>query len=174
MAEPEKKPRTYVLDTSAILAGRLEAGLGKYLTSRGVVDEVRFGNLALERLEAAIEQGSLSVAVPRPETLDKVMAAARETGDLSFLSTTDLELLAIALQESSEGRDVTLITDDYGIQNTAKALNIKFSGAAHPVIRRAVRWSFVCDSCKTSLPQPADKCPYCGNVVRKKPVKKQS
>ncbi|MDJ0270303.1 MAG: NOB1 family endonuclease [Aigarchaeota archaeon] len=173
--EKSGKPRVIVLDTSAILSGQLEANPAhKYLTCQGVVDEVRFGNLAPERLEAAIMQGLLIVERPEQWALEKTIEAATMTGDITSLSETDLELIAIALQYSVANYDVSLVSDDYGVQNTAMQLGIRVSGRVHPGIRRVVKWILSCPACSSTFRENLKTCPYCGGELRRKPVKNLS
>jgi len=167
----EHPKKIYVLDTSAILSGQLEGGSGRYLTCQGVVEEVKFGNLGPERVEAAVNQGLLRVVSPSREALEEVSYKARLTGDLPSLSNTDVELLAVALDEKKSGHAVALVSDDYSIQNTAHMLKLQVFGTIHPGIRKPVQWSFRCEVCGSIYEPVVEYCPSCGGKVRKTHVK---
>jgi len=168
----EKTERIIVLDTAAILSLQLERIGERYITSEGVVKEVRYGNLAPERLEAALLTGSIEVLTPSPRFIDEVRRESENTGDLQFLSKTDLEILALALELKTKGHEVKIATDDYGIQNTAYMLGIETIGIRHPKAGKPVKWILRCKVCKRTLEKPVNTCPFCGGEVAKQPVKR--
>ncbi|GBC69356.1 tRNA(fMet)-specific endonuclease VapC [archaeon HR01] len=152
----------------ALLSGFVEYGPAELMTVSEVVDEVRYGGLAPERLMAAIESGLVVVREARPETVLKVLDAAAETGDRERLSKADIHLIALALEEHEKGSDVTIISDDYSIQNTASYMGLKVRGGVRPTIKKVVRWFSICVGCGYQSSSIVEKCPRCGGeMVRK-------
>ncbi|MEM4373400.1 MAG: NOB1 family endonuclease [Nitrososphaerota archaeon] len=167
MGEPRRRA-VYVLDSTAILAGLLESGTSRLVTVRDVVDEVRYGGLAPERLATAIESGLVDVKTPSPSYIARVRDAAVRTGDVASLSKADISLIAAALEEAESGYNVTLVTDDYSVQNTAKHLGLQVHGSIHPTIRAPVQWFFRCGGCGMELDTAGETCPRCGSPLIKR------
>ena len=115
----------YVLDSSFFFAGAETDRLPQPVeqetdlhTTPEVVDEVK--DLSARcRLEALTEAG-LKVMAPSKESLHRVDLASGVSGDRPVLSLTDTSLLALALD-----LDATLVTDDFAVQNTAKAAGVR-------------------------------------------------
>ncbi len=128
------------LDTVALLTWPLES-LTDGLCVSGQLQEVE--RHAPERALILETQGPRFES-PTAGGLDRARAAATETGDLSGLSTVDIEILAIALEHNVE-----LVTDDYRLQNICTHLSPPWSGVIQDGIRET--WSWVL------------KCPGCGN-----------
>ncbi len=173
MGEPRRKS-VQVLDTTALLAGMLEHGPTSLVTVQDVIDEVRFGGIAPERMLTAVESGLIQVKKPKPSYLKRVCEAAERTGDLHALSKADVNLLAVALEEREEGCDVILVSDDYSIQNTGIELGLTVRSSIHPPIRRPLKWRYICSGCGLEPSPPADVCPRCGSAVVKKRARNES
>lgn len=101
------------------------------------------------------------VESPSMEFLKKVRIAAKETGDLSFLSNADQEVLAKALEY-----DAVLATDDYALQNVALHLGLRIEPLGQPAIKRQRRRVRRCSAC--CAPLDGEFCPDCGTLNRKK------
>lgn len=153
--------RTLVLDTSAVIAGFVP-GLAdaKQITVPEVLEEARDLCSRLE-LETAVLAGKVKVGEPSPDSLAKVRAKAKQTGDV--VSQTDIRLLALALDLKSDNAE--LVTDDYAIQNIASSLGIPYSRVAMPGIKEVLRWEAVCPGCGRRYPPSATKCPACGSEL---------
>jgi len=156
----------FVLDASFFFAGgeldRLPRPVDQetdlYTTSE-VVDEVR--DLSSRcRLEALIEAG-LMVRTPTKETLHRIDLAAGVSGDRPVLSRTDLSLLALALDLAA-----TLVTDDFAVQNTAKAAGIRTVSIQQRQARYR-RWRFRCSGCGRYYHEIGE-CPVCGAEIKRK------
>lgn len=74
------------------------------------------------RFSTAVESGRIRIIEPTLETIDEVKASATSAGDSFYLSKTDLQVLALALEFKRRGYDPQIVTDDYSIQNIAKKL----------------------------------------------------
>jgi len=166
MDEPRRRT-VQVLDTTALLAGLLEHGPASLVTVKDIIEEVRYGGIAPERLMTAVDSGLLEVKTPNPIYISKVRETAEKSGDLPGLSNADINLIAVALEEHERGYDVTLVSDDYSIQNTAIQLGLKVLGSIHPTIRRPLKWFFICAGCGFEASSSTLVCPRCGSTVVK-------
>lgn len=155
----------YVLDASFFFAGaeteRLSPGdqeMDLYTTTE-VVDEVR--DLSARCRLEALTEGGLKVIVPSKESLHRIDLASGVSGDRPVLSPTDTSLLALALDLAA-----TLVTDDFAVQNTARAAGIRTAAIQQ---RRASyrRWRFRCSGCGRYYHEVGE-CLVCGAEIKRK------
>ena len=125
------------------------------------------------RFKTALENGKLQVETPSEEFLNKVKATAITVGDSFFLSETDTQILALALEFKAKGYRPQIISDDYSIQNVATKMGIEFAALATFGIRRLLEWVRYCPACHREY--AADygqaKCTICGTELKRKPRK---
>jgi len=121
--------RAYVLDTSAFIKGAVPHR-GRLYTVPEVVDELRD---PLSR--ARYESSDVRVREPAEWAVNRARRRAQVTGDADRLSTTDLKVVALAVELHSEGKKVTVVSSDYAVQNVAKSLGIDVFGPVHGEIR---------------------------------------
>lgn len=126
------------------------------------------------RFKTAIESGKLKVRKPDSAFLEKVKATATTLGETFFLSETDQQVLALALQLKMRGYSPLIATDDYSIQNIANLLGIKFTSLATFGIRFQLKWIRYCPAChrKYSADYKSKKCKVCGTELKRKPLDK--
>lgn len=156
---------SYILDSSAIIAG-VEVEERAY-TTPGVVEEIKQADLKL-KLDLALEQGKLQVAIPGREAREKVERASQGTGDIAKLSRADRELLALALDF---GGSAVVVTDDYSVQNLARVLGVRYRGIKERGIEKVFEWEKVCLGCRREYPLDYwGHCEVCGSwvVVRRR------
>lgn len=164
-----------VLDTSAFVAGFDPFSISEEQFTVPMVKEEFAGNpLALARLTMAVENGKLKVKEPDAVFVEKVKASASAIGDLFFLSETDIQVLALALQLKAHGYTPLIATDDYSIQNVAEHLGIKFASLATFGIRRPLKWVRYCPACHRKYPADyqSKTCHVCGTELKRKPLRK--
>ncbi|MEW5936202.1 MAG: hypothetical protein AB1665_00055 [Candidatus Thermoplasmatota archaeon] len=149
----------FVLDASALRSGRCLSVDGEMATTPKILEEVKRGN-AGEMVQYLIEAG-LKVFSPSRDALRAVSEAAREWGEATRLSQSDIELLALALETRS-----TILTDDYSIQNMARVLGIDHMGIEQVGITEVWRWRAVCSGCRRVYDSPMRECPVCGSEIR--------
>ncbi len=147
-----------VLDSSALMQPIDFSGAS---TVPEVLEEVKNRPSRL-RIESAISAGKLTIREPSPESIAIISEACQKTGDL--LSTTDIRLVALALELGA-----ILITDDYGMQNVAKLLNVSFQPLSQKGIKKAILWKNFCPNCKKIV--SGLECPVCGSRTARKPKK---
>lgn len=93
-----------------------------------------------------------------------VRDAAKQTGD--SLSGTDCKVLGLALE-----KEAVVVTDDYGIQNVAKKLGVKFLPAGQKGIRHHYLWRHYCTACRRY--RSHYMCRVCGTRTKRKVVSRR-
>jgi UPF0271 protein len=165
--------QVFIIDTSAILSGKpLDIPQGILVTTSGVSEELSPGGREYRTFQLLIEKG-LQIYTPTKASLRLVQERAKETGDDRRLSTADVEILALALDYKGEADcEVTILTDDYSIQNVALLLNLRFQGFSQKEITQRYQWISHCPGCKRRFQEPVDICPVCGTkthvIIHKK------
>ena len=160
----KKKLKTYILDTSAILAGK-PLNLDNLVTTPGVSKEFKPGGRDYRFFQFLIEKG-LTIQTPSKKTIDKIKTMASKTGDLSRLSDTDFEILAVAYEIKKQKENVVILTDDYSIQNLAAYLDIKFENIKQNGITKKFKWITQCRGCGKKFKENINKCPICGSTTK--------
>jgi UPF0271 protein len=163
-----------VLDTSAFLVGFDPLSINKkQVTVPKVKEEIKTNSMTLLRFKTAVENGKLKVKTPSEEFLNRVKASAIRVGDSFFLSETDLQILALALELKAAGYSPQIVTDDYSIQNVAAQMGIEFAALATFGIRRLLEWVRYCPAChrEYAADYSATKCTVCGTELKRKPRK---
>ena len=125
----------FVLDASALINNpgfSFAAGSIVYLTTEPVFREWKDFRTRLTA-EHGLKAARLLIREPRPSSIDRVRETARRLGTVG-LSGADESVLALAF-DNNGWEPTTLITDDYRIQNVARALRIKVEGAMMEGIR---------------------------------------
>jgi UPF0271 protein len=169
--------KAVVLDTSALIAGFDPLSIeGEHYTVPKVKDEIAENSMADVRFKIAVENGKLRVRIPNEISLSKIKASATIVGDTFFLSETDLQVLALALELKTEGYTPLIVTDDYSIQNVANQVGIEFASLATYGIRRRLHWIRYCPACHRKYPADSKQktCEVCGTPLKRKPVKGKS
>lgn len=147
----------YIADSSLFILGkRLQ---GSVITVPSVVKELRD-----EKARTTMELMNVRVELPLESFIKKVKAKAKLTRDSEELSTTDIHVLAKALEYSQEG--AILVTDDFAVQNIALLLGIEVMPVAQRRIKDILIWEKQCIACKRRFSSGAI-CPVCGSPLKK-------
>jgi len=165
-----------VLDTSAFLAGFDPFKVSEQqVTVPSVEEEIRTNSMTWVRFKAATENGEVTIRTPAPAALERVEECAIEVGDSFFLSGTDKQVLALALDLKTSGVIPQVISDDYSIQNVAKRLGIEFTPLATFGIRRVLEWMRYCPACHREYAANcvSTECVVCGTELKRKPRKQR-
>ena len=163
-----------VLDTSAFLAGFDPFAVSEnQFTVPKVQEEIKTKSMISVRFKTAVENGKLKVKTPSEEFLNKAKTSAITVGDSFFLSETDLQLLALALELKAADYDPQIVSDDYSIQNVATKMGIEFTALATFGIRRLLEWVRYCPAChrEYAADYGATSCTVCGTELKRKPRK---
>ncbi|MDI6805496.1 MAG: ribonuclease VapC [Candidatus Bathyarchaeia archaeon] len=164
-----------VLDTSAFVVGLDPSTISEnQYTVPMVREEIIEGTMPWVRFKTAIGSGKLKVRKPDKEFLEKVKAIAATAGETFFLSDTDQQVLALALQLKTSGYSPLIATDDYSIQNVANLMSIEFTSLATFGIRFQLKWIRYCPACHKKYPADykSKKCKVCGTELKRKPLNK--
>jgi UPF0271 protein len=148
----------YIADASLFIVRKRISGT--LITVPSVVEEIRDENsrTVMELMDVRIEP-------PLTSFKKEVLKKAGVTKDNEELSGTDIDILAKAL-EYSKREEVTLISDDFAVQNTAIQLGIHIMPAGGRVIKDVLLWEKQCIGCKRRFPE-GDQCPVCGSSMKK-------
>ncbi|HEX2473046.1 MAG TPA: hypothetical protein VHJ59_09870 [Nitrososphaera sp.] len=154
----------YALDAGAFYSGVvfLSSAL-RYCTTHAVLDEVKHIKKSHGAIEALIESNTLQIVNSDRKSIQKVVAAARETGDYVKLSEADISIIALALQ-----LEIVLVTDDFAVANVATTLKIPVKSVASKGITHTRRWIAYCSACGRAFGPDAKECRLCGNRLRRK------
>jgi UPF0271 protein len=161
-----------VLDTSAFVGGFDPFSISEeQVTTMSVEQEVKRNPMTLLRLDMALESGRVKLRAPAPEFLAQVKACATSVGDAFYLSATDLEVLALALEVKAAGDSSQIVTDDYSIQNVATKLGVNYVSLVTFGIKRVLTWIRYCPACHRTYPPntKATECQICGTQLKRKP-----
>ena len=102
---------------------------------------------------------SIRVLEPSHASVKAVMEEAAKTGDILKLSSTDIKLVALALE-----RREPLVSDDYDIQNICRTLKIQVKGFSQKGIKNIWEWKQVCGACGKKL--TGNICDVCGSEAK--------
>jgi UPF0271 protein len=173
----ETDRKAIILDTSAFVAGFDPFSINEELyTVPKVREEITESSMAWMRLRTAIESGKLKVRSPKKVFVANARESATLVGDTFFLSETDLQVLALALELKRLGYSPLIATDDYSIQNVANQISIEFTSLATFGIRSQLQWVRYCPACRKrySAKYKSKKCDICGTELKRKAVKKKA
>ncbi len=158
----------YILDSTAFYSGFPFRGDGRYYTTYHVLDEVKNQNIASPLIHTRVQ-----VIEPSRESVQRVKAAAKKTGDASSLSEADSSILATALDMSSSkiNERVILVSDDFAIRNVAEVLGVNLSETAIRGQWKRITWITYCKGCgKEYSDSKATTCSVCGTSLSRKPL----
>ncbi len=155
----------YVLDSTPLLTGYSPSMVtNQHYTTQEILDELGKD----EQLRIEVVREWLQIREPSTKSIKAVKVAATATGDSLVLSSADLSVLALSIEISEEGRKVTLLTDDYAVQNVASKLQIPFQNYAWRGIRRTIIWELYCPTCRKTYNTQRRTCPNCGSTLKRR------
>lgn len=149
---------SYVLDSSAIFSGHIPSG--QCFITPQIESEIRDIN-SLKMLSSYISSGIVNVRESSKSSQNEVEITIARTGD--SLSPADISVLALALDLKA-----TVVTDDYGIQNTASELGLEAISAKTEGIDSRFEWGLKCTGCGKKYPSGKKmSCEICGSPLKK-------
>ena len=166
--------KAIVIDTSALVAGFDPFSINEeQYTTPKVIEETTEDTMSGVRFRTAIENGKVRIKTPQKTFLERAKASASAMGDSFFLSETDLQVLALALELKTNGYSPLIATDDYSIQNVASKMNFDFAPLTTFGIRRQLQWIRYCPACHKKYPAnyESKQCEVCGTALKRKPLK---
>jgi UPF0271 protein len=162
--DSQDSPFRYALDAGAFYTGFVFLSSAyQYWTTQAVFDEVKHIKRSHGAIEALLESNTLQILNSERKNIDKVVAAARRTGDYQKLSKADISIIALALQ-----LEIVLVTNDYAVANVATTLKIPVKSVASKGITHTRSWIAYCSACGRAFGPNAKECMLCGNRLRRK------
>jgi len=157
-----------VVDTTALLVDNAVQYLQGYhcFTVPKVIKEVKTLRHKAG-VEVLLDARVLNVVEVAKDCFREVLEVAKKSGDITSLSETDLEVLALALQLKRQGLDPLLITDDYTAQNLASRLKIRCRGIKAKGIKKRIRWRYRCTACGKVYYEFLEGCGVCGHKLKR-------
>lgn len=157
-----------MLDTSSVINGYVSDSSNHY-TVPEVVEEAR-GLAAAASIGLSIDSGYLKIWEASSPSIDLVEEKLADIG--GELSETDVRVIALALDLRNGGFDPVILTDDYGLQNLAKVLAIRYNSIATRGIMSVYQWKNQCPGCRREFHRGKKVCPVCGSKLKKIVVKR--
>ena len=155
----------YVADSAVFIMGNsVDSSL--LITVPSVVGELKSSD-AILRFDLARESGA-RVEMPEHEMMSEVLEMAKYTRDIEDLSSTDVDILAKALEYKESA---VLLTDDYAVQNVASLLGIDVMPVAQKNISDILVWEKQCVGCRKRFDK-GEICPVCGSLLKKRRKRK--
>ncbi len=167
--------KALILDTSSFIQGFNSSDQStKLFTTYFVKGEVR-EEMAQIRLDNWERTGRIIIKNPGEESLNHILSRSKKLGENKALSATDHSVVGLAYELSNE-YDVTVISDDYAVQNLSDELGIKHKGLITRGIKKRFNWVHYCPGCWKHFdgPQEDNVCPICGTEMKRKPGKKSA
>ncbi|HIH97495.1 MAG TPA: nucleic acid-binding protein [Thermoplasmata archaeon] len=158
--------KLFVVDSSALLSGKPFGDAKELVIPEGIRKEFREGGRDYRQLEFLILAG-MQVMKPSLEALSEIEKSSLKTGDVSRLSNADKEVLALTLDlKRKKNLSVTILSDDYSIQNLAEELNLPYQAVSQRGIKEKFEWIYRCTGCRRRFDKKYNECPYCGSRLR--------
>lgn len=162
-----------IYDTSAIIRGILNfKSFSCAYTTHSVLRELKKRHTNYAKVIALIEANILEVLSPSKIFVEKVKEKAMQLGELGKISSTDLEIIALAMSFRSREEDILVITNDFAIQNILSHLNIKYKSIGQREIREPRKYVYECKNCHSKYETKYNFCPKCGGRVITKIIRK--
>jgi UPF0271 protein len=164
-----------VLDTTAFIMGFNPSSVtAQTFSVPAVMQELSSRSFASLRSDASVETGKLIVRAPTDKSLETVRNVSSELGEKFVLSDADLQVLALAIDLRTEGKNPTIVSDDYAVQNVAEHLVLNYVSLATFGISQRFNWTLYCPACYRKYPQDRSRrtCEVCGTELRRRVSKK--
>jgi len=158
-----------VLDTTAFIAKYQLQAYSPFVeiyTTPSVIQEAK-DRESRDSLQLSLDIGRVFIKTPSKNTISEVVKVAREIGEHTSLSQTDIEVIALAKELSRKGK-VIVITDDYSIQNTLLYLRISFKPLRTMGIKYFRKYVVRCPKCGYTTSSNETICPICDSRLVKK------
>ena len=164
-----QKERVTVLDSSSIINLRGFPTLSE--KSKLVMPYSAYSELHDDfsklRADALIADRRLYLVSPSDSFVKDIQEKAKNIGTVSQLSQVDIEVVALAYEEESRGKECLIVTDDYAVQNLASAAGLAFQGARIETISDFRSFHFACPVCNYQRKTPGE-CKNCGTTLKRK------
>ncbi len=164
-----------ILDASAFIMGYDPLSVSyPQFSVPSVLNELLPETTEWLRCSVAEQSGKLKIQQPSEKSVEKIKFLSASVGDIRTLSDTDIQILSLAFELQSEGKDPVIVSDDYAIQNVAERIGLKYKSLATFGIRYQFDWILYCPACHRKYPSGyiGESCGVCGTALKRKPLKK--
>lgn len=169
MVQLDNSQDIVILDATAFYADVPFTSQDSFYSTDSVIKEVSHKKSRETYIEGLVQAGRLKIFSPSKQYLVKVKEVAQESGDISTLSSTDISVVALSLEFKSDGKNVTIISDDYAVQNLADILGLKAVSVMSRGIKKTVKWIQYCSGCgKVYNKKNMRECIVCGSSIKRK------
>jgi rRNA maturation endonuclease Nob1 len=144
------------------------------MTTQSVIDEIQ-NRPSKNRVQNLLSTDRLRIESPDADAAEMVEQKAREVGDFNVLSSEDLELVSLALWQKQLGHEVSVVSSDLAVLNTAASLGLSTLDPKRRM-RDKITWVLKCPGCRNEEPEGTSnlECPVCGTVMRRRPKRKET
>ncbi len=108
------------------------------------------------------EERQIVFANPTESAVSSVTISAKESGDFSSLSKTDLNVIAL----SQDYPNSVVLSDDNAVQNVCNKLNVKYQSFQFK-IKHQREYFWKCTVCRSKFKHKVDNCPDCGSPTKR-------
>lgn len=166
--------RIYILDTGALLSQWTSKNPHyAFMTTQSVIDEIQ-NRPSKNRVQNLLSTDRMRIESPDADAIELTEQKAREVGDYNLLSPEDLELVSLAVGQKQLGHEVSLVSSDLAVLNTAAALGLAILDPKGRM-KKKITWVLKCPGCGNEEPEGTSnlECPVCGTLMRRKPKKRE-
>ena len=166
--------QVYVVDAGVLFSTwTLKVPEATIVTTSNILTEVR-NRPSQSRTDVLMILNRMRAVNPLDEYIREVEKGASKSGDRSVLSENDIELIALALMLTKERENLTLVSTDLAVLNTARHLKIATLDPSGK-FRQEITWSMKCPACqyKAEAPTRDTECPVCGTTMKRTPLRRR-
>jgi rRNA maturation endonuclease Nob1 len=163
----------YLLDTGALLSNWVQKNPNvKLYTAASIIDEIK-NRPSIQRVESLISIERLIIESPKEHCISAAKDAAKKTGDLSVLSSQDIDLIGLAYRYSRNGADVVVVSTDLALLNTSRAIGVRILDPRGKMTHE-IRWIMKCPACKHKSTNTKEiECTVCGTKMKRHPASRR-
>ena len=161
--------KVYFIDAGALLTTWTQKHPDFVLiTTPSIIEELR-NRPSRQRADNLISIGQLTIESTGLSWIKKVESKSARLGDKQTLSSNDIELIALALEQKMTGLSPVIVSTDLAVLNTANGLGFQIIDPKNRM-KYAITWVLKCPACNNEEPPASSniECPVCGTEMRRK------
>lgn len=161
----ENPPQYFIVDSTAIIHHFIferKIDDNEVLIIPEMLKEEIISFQAKSNLALLSEERQIIFATPTESAVSSITNSAKESGDYSSLSKTDLNVIAL----SQDYPNSVVLSDDNAVQNVCNKLNVKFQSFQFK-IKHQREYFWKCTVCGSKFKHKVDSCPDCGSTTKR-------
>jgi UPF0271 protein len=172
---PDQPQLLFVIDTSAIFRQDQFTAENIQLATPSLIENEMDQKGLKDTVALLKATDKLRIIDPSKDAIQRVKETAAQLGDLQYLSSPDIHLLALALDLTAKNLHTIILSDDYSIQNVAQRLSLEFKSVTSSGIREVIKWETYCSACGHKEPERTQEsiCPVCGTELKRRAKHKE-